>query len=351
MNNVYHKPQTNWIMEALDSEIINAEPILTSLRTQLQTFAVSPSVYLSRSQTNSQNNQPEPSIATQKENTQGIHEDVLPKILQLLGIRSMTLNSRHDLVPLATISVDIPKSASKQYQWQYIRSSFVIQELQSLFQNCRIIAFNDWSKLAAASDLWTGLLTDVIKPIEKKDLEFIFYLGDPQKKLSFQVDEVLDIISDFSYYGQVTFALDEGEAINLWRVLNGVHWDTPVTVQGYPDLKRKYVSIFQAMNIARLLIYSANNAILFTKLEQFALAHKQVASAIEMATDARLHFIKGFSIGLIHQLDMAHCLALGLIVFGSYGELRTSPDKKDLIAYINRWIDDLQKSETMPHHQ
>ncbi|QIP13842.1 hypothetical protein G8759_15095 [Spirosoma aureum] len=337
-------------MEALDSDIINAEPVLTSLRAQLQTFAISPDVYLSRSQTNSQNNQPEPSLTTRKVKTQGIHEGVLPKILQLLGIRSMILNSRHDLVPLATISVDIPKSASKQYQWQYMKSSDLIQELQSLFQNCRIIAFTDWSKLAAASDLWTGLLTDVIKPIGKQDLEFIFYLGDPQKKRSFQVDEILDIISDFSYYGQVTFALDEGEAIKLWMVLNGVHWETPVTVQSYRDLKRKYVSIFQAMNIARLLIYSANKAVLLTKLEQFALARKQVAPTIEMATDARLHFIKGFSIGLLHQLDMPRCLALGLIVFGSYGERRASPDKKDLIGYINRWIDDLQKSETLPHY-
>jgi hypothetical protein len=202
----------------------------------------------------------------------------------------------------------------------------VINELRSLFQHCQTIAFNDWSSLAGGSDLWDGLLADVIKPLGKTDFEFIFYLGDPLKKLSFQVDEALDIISDFSRYGRVTFAMDEGEAIKLWMVLNGVHSDTLVTDQRFPDLKRKYVSIFRRMNIARLLIYSANDAILFTKQAQFVLNRRKVAPAVEMATDARQNFIEGFSIGLLLQLDAVHCIALGLIVFGSYGELRTSQD-------------------------
>lgn len=338
-------------MEALDLERMNAVPVLTGLRAQLQAFAVLPSVYLSRSLTSNPNNGPGLSVANQNVDARGIHEAVLPEILQLLGIRSLTLNTMIDLAPLVRLGGDIPYIGSEREQWHYLRSNVVIQELRSLFQNCRTIAFNDWSSLAGASDLWTGLLTDVLKPIGKKDLEFIFYLGDPQEKFSFQVDEALDVIGDFSFCGQVTFALDEGEAIKLWMVLNGVHRDTPVTDQNPSDLKQKYVSIFRTMNIARLLIYSADNAILFTKHAQFVLIRKRVAQTIEMAADARQHFIEGFSIGLLLQLDMAHCIALGLIVFGSYGELGASPDQKDLIAYINRWIDDIQKPDTIYLYQ
>ncbi len=127
--------------------------------------------------------------------------------------------------------------------------------------------------------------------------------------------------------------------------------DMPVVNQNFPDLKRKYVSIFRTMNIARLLIYSADNAILFTKQQQFVLSRKKVAQFIEMATDARQNFIEGFSIGLLLQLDMARCLALGLIVFGTYGELKVRPDQKDIIDYTNRWIEDLQKPETLHLYQ
>jgi hypothetical protein len=348
MKGVRNKTPNNWIMEAFNLEIINAGPILTDLRSRIESFDVSPNLYLSRSQ---KDHQPDPSAAKPKINALGIHEAILPEILQLLGIRSLTLSARHDLGPLANLSVDIPNAASEPYLWRYVRNKVVIRELQLLFQNCQTIAFNDWSSLAGGCDLWDGLLSDVIKPIGKKDFEFIFYLGDPLTKLSFQVDEALDIISDFSLYGRVTFALDEGEAIKLWMVLNGVHSDTPVTNQNFPDLKRKYVSIFRRMNIARLLIYSANDAILFTKQAQFVLTRRKVAQAIEIAPDARQNFIEGFSIGLLLQLDLVHCLALGLIVFGSYGELRTSQDQKNLITYINRWIEDLQKPETMYLYQ
>jgi hypothetical protein len=335
-------------MEAFNLEILNPGPILMDLKSQLQAFTVLPNLYLSSSQPN---NQPDSSTANQEVNALGIHTAVLPEILQLMGIRSLTLNSIPDLAPLVSLSGDIPSAGSVRDQWRFLTSNAVTQVLQTFFRNCRTIAFNDWSSLAGASDLWNSLLTDVIKPIEKKDLEFIFYLGDPLTKLSFQVDEALDIISDFSLYGQVTFALDEEEAINLWRVLNGVQRDTPVSDRSFLDLKRKYISIFRTMNIARLLIYSTTDALLFTKQEQFILARKKVAPSIEIAADARQHFIEGFSLGLLLQLDMAHCLALGLIVFGSHGELRVHPDQNDLIAYINQWADELQKPETMYLYQ
>jgi len=335
-------------MEAFNLEIKNAGPILKNLRALLQNLVVSPGFYLSRLQRTHQIN---PLIVKQSANALGIHEVILPEMLQLLGIRSLTFNSMPDLAPLVRLSAEMPHAGSDRDRWRYVMSHLVNQEFRSLFRNCRTIAFTDWSVMAGASDLWTGLLTDVIKPIGRKDLEFIFYLGDPQGKLSFQVDEALDIISDFSFYGQVTFALDEREAINLWMVLNGVHQDTPVMDQRYPDLERKYVSIFRTMNISRLLIYSATNAILFTKQEQFVLQRKKVEPTIELAADARQHFIEGFSIGLLLQLDMAHCLALGLIVFGSYGERGDSPAQRDLIAYLDWWAEDNQKPETMYLYQ
>ena len=335
-------------MEALNLEIMNAGPILTDLRSTMQAFDVSSNVYLSLSRND---NQGDTSKSNPSINALGIKEIVLPEMLQLLGIRSLTLSTGHDLSPLAGLSVDIPNAASERYVWRYLKNEAVIRELRAVFQHCRTIAFDDWSSLAGASDLWNGLLTDVIKPLGKNDLEFIFYLGDPQEKLSFQVDEALDIISNFSVYGQVTFALDEAEAIKLWMILNGVHPGTPVAEQGFPDLKRKYFSIFRTMNIERLLIYSANNAILFTRQQQFVLTRRKVAPTIEMATDARQNFIEGFSIGLLLHLDMPQCLALGLIVFGSYGELNARPKQQDLLTYINLWIEELQKPATLYLYQ
>jgi len=335
-------------MELLNLEIINAGPVLADLRSRIQNFNATETVYLSRTSSENSENQSESVLGM---DAFSIEEFVLPGILRMMGIRSMTLSRLHDLAPLADFDLDMTNVAGERYLWHYMRNENVISELRSLFQHCRTIAFDNWSGIIGASDLWSGLLADVIKPIKKKDFEFVFYLGDPQKKLSFQVDEAIDIISDFSRYGQVTFALDENEALKLWRVLNGIELDTPVINQSIHDLNRKYISIFRTMNVTRLLIYSASKAIVFTKEQQFVLARKKIASTIEMAINARQNFVAGFSISLLFQLDMVHGLALALVVFESLGEQKKRLDQKDLLAHIDLWIEDLQKPESMYLYQ
>ncbi|GAB4029002.1 hypothetical protein [Spirosoma sp. KNUC1025] len=335
-------------MEIFDLEVINVRPILTELQSKIQTLNGAGNVYLDRLRALHTTN---PFRANSQMDEFGVSEHVLPNILQFLGIRSITLNKPHDLSKLDSLDFDTVQIASEQYSWQYFRNGLVIGELQALFKNSRIIAFDDWSRLVGFSDLWSGLLFDVIRPIEKFDLEFIFYLGDPQHKLTFQVDEAVDIISSFSTYGQVTLALDEEEALNLWKIFNGFHGDTARLEDTFIDLKRKYISLYRTMSISRLLIYSANEAIVLSKNEHFVLARHRVPESIELAPDARQNFIAGYCLGLLFRLDVAHCIALGLVVFGSAGELNSSPARQDLLVYIDRWIEDIQKPETIYLYQ
>ncbi|WP_420147046.1 hypothetical protein [Spirosoma sp.] len=335
-------------MEIFDLEVVNVRPILTELQSKIQTLNGAGNVYLDRLRAL---HTTIPFRASSQMDMFGITEQVLPNILQFLGIRSITLNKPHDLSKLDKFDFDTSQIASEPYSWHYLRNDALINELQALFKNCRIIAFDDWSRLVGASDLWTGFLFDVIKPIQKYDLEFIFYLGDPQHKLTFQVDEAVDIISSFSTYGQVTLALDEEEALNLWKIFNGFHGDTARMEDTFLDLKRKYISLYRTMSITRLLIYSANEAIVLSKNEHFVLVRQRVPQSLELAPDARQNFIAGYCIGLLFQLDVAHCIALGLIVFGSTGELNASPARRDLLVYIDRWIEDLQKPESMYLYQ
>lgn len=335
-------------MVTYNMEIKNTGPILSDLLTAIHNFNAEEHVYVSR-RISAEELATSPAYGSSL-NAFGIRELPLPEILNIFGIRSMTLNSIHDMEALYRLNLNAPAIIEKNV-WEFFKDDEVIKELQSLFRNCRTIAFDDWATLSDASILWDGLLKDVIKPLGKTDLEFIFYLGDPTKKLSFEVDEILDIISTFSLHGKVTFALDENEAIKLWMMLNGVETGTPVAEQASSDLKKKHFSIFRTMNVANLLIYSANDAMLYSDNQQFVLSRKKVDESIEIASDARQNFIAGYSIGVLMQLDIGHCIALGLIVFGSHGELKAMPELKDLYAYIQSWIQDLQKPEELHLYQ
>jgi hypothetical protein len=329
-------------------EIKNTGPILTDLLTAIGSFNAQQHVYVSRT---TPGEQVSSSPFHSSLSAFGIMELPLPGILNILGIRSLTLNSIHDLDAVFRLDVATPAVVSEKYILDFFKDDTVIKELRSIFGNCRTIAFDDWATLSGASGLWDALLTDIIKPLGKIDLEFIFYLGDPMKKLSFEVDEILDIISAFSAHGKVTFALDENEAIKLWMILNGVQQGTEVAEQSSADLKKKYFSIFRTMNVTRLLIYSANDAIVYSDGEQFALSRKRVAQNIEIASDARQNFIAGYSIGALMRLDIGHCIALGLIMFACLGELKSTPERKDLCDYIQNWMQDLEKPEQIQLYQ
>lgn len=339
-------------METLNLEILNPGPILTDMKGQLQTLAILPHYYLRRP---TPSGSPDFSIWDFGSNPLGVRETALPEVLQLMGIRSLTLSVRQDLGPLHRLSAGIPHTGNEQDKWRYLMSDDVTHVLQPFLRNCRTIAFHDWASLAGASGLWNSLLRGAIMPAGTQGLEFIFYLGDPLTQHTIQVEEAIGVIAGFSEYGQVTIALDESEAIKLWMVLNGVHEYGSVVKQTFPDLKRKYISIFRTINIDRLLVYSATQAMLFTRHTQLLLARKKVASSFEIAPEARDHFIEGFCVGLVRQMDVVRCLALGLIVFGARTEIPSGVERQDaargLLDYIDQWVGDLQQQEIMYLYQ
>ncbi|MDO3628798.1 hypothetical protein [Mucilaginibacter sp. BT774] len=332
-------------MQVYDIEIKNVLPILTDLVEAIRNFNDSKSIYLSRTYNSST---PDSGILKK---AFGIQEAKLPEFLANLGVRSLTLSSPFAEDAFSRSAVDIEAGSNKGDRWSEIKSEKLIYDLSKLFRACRTIAFDDWANVANSSDLWTGLLTDVIRPLQKKDLDFIFYLGDPAKKLSFEVDEILDIISEFSKHGKVTFCLDESEAVKLWMVLNGERPDSELKTFTPSDLKRKYFSIYKTMAVDQLLIYSVNDALVYSEDQQFVLTRKAIDYNIEIAKDARDNFVAGFAIGLIMQFDIKYCIALGLIVFGSHGEKNSNPDKDDLLAYIEKWLTDLNIEDTIKLYQ
>lgn len=271
----------------------------------------------------------------------GNNESIPAEFFAELGIRSVTLNKLHERFALPE-GVTLPmRRNTTQYRWHNFRNTPFLKNLKTVLKDCEVITFSDWAIVEGASQLWDGFLSDVIKPLHRKDLNFIFYLGDPAKKPTHEVDEIIDIISDFSIHGQVTFLLSENEALKLWMILHGHDPDQTHYHAKSPDLKEKYQSIFNTMSVNRLLIYSADHAILFSGQQQFELTRRATANR-KISQEVKDNFNAGYSLGLLLQLDISHCVALGLTVAGVYLETGTSPDREALLSYIKRWIGELE---------
>lgn len=272
--------------------------------------------------------------ATSSSNGFRYKEGALPLFLQAGGLRSMTVVGMDDLDTELAAAAAIADQEAKA-PGSLLRHPGMVGHLQNIFQHACTVAFADWALFASASDCWDALLTQVIKPAKRKDHEFIFYLGDISGTPVFLVDEMIDIIGEYARYGKVTFILDQQEMLRLWQGLNGVR---RTSGDSWPfDYEEKYRALFNAMNIHDLVVYAANGVSLYAKDQRFNLNRRILPGSIENSGHARNDFINGYSMGLSLRLDIAQCIALGIVYYSARGEYKDTPNREMLLNYIRTW--------------
>ncbi len=180
---------------------------------------------------------------------------------------------------------------------------------------CQIVGFTDWAAMQDGTGLWDGLYTDVIKPLKKRDFHFVFHLGDVTNKVVYDIDEVLDIIGDYSAYGKVTLMLDNEEAGGLWSKLNGSDTDTVHAAYGSPRASEKYRSLFNTMRVDSLVVVHGYNVVQLSGEGRFALPGMPPLNS-DPARGKTL-FSSGYGMGLLLALGPWHRMGLGLAFAGA----------------------------------
>ena len=225
---------------------------------------------------------------------------------------------------------------------QKLKSDFQVKDINRILEQCKVISFARWANSEDASQLWDRLRTNVIKPIGRKDFEFIFYLGDMEQKPVYEIDEILDIISEFSSSGRVTLVLTDREATTLWKRLNGKGDNLELSFAGINDHELRY--IFNTIKIERLLVYAPDHRI--TILSRGGVMEMSGPHLHHTNTQysAQNYFDAGYILGLLLQLSTAHCAAIGLTLASAYLRNEVIHDFKTLVAHIQDWIRELNKT-------
>ena len=199
----------------------------------------------------------------------GIYEQIPGKFWERLGIRRLTLDHFQCKPAIPDDWYSGNEEAGKLLgRWNKIKNDGLIKDLSVIFSCCSIIEFADWSGVDDASGFWDGLYSDVIKSLEKRDFQFIFHLGDMAKKLIFEIDEVLDIMGDYSSHGKVTLVLDDHEADRLWCRLNGSP-DAFMAGLESSTAGERYLFLFNTMSIDVLRVLHGCRVVQLSRDGQF----------------------------------------------------------------------------------
>ena len=272
-------------------------------------------------------------------NSMGSYEALPPEFFNGFGIGRLILDSPHGRLSLSEKDfIDNINKNRAALRWRDLKTDLMMEDLKMLFANCQIVEFANWSDVANASDIWDNLRRDIIMPLKRNDFEFVFYLGDAAKKMTFEVDEILDIISDYSLHGKVTLMLDEQHAANMWEIRNGRN-SSHAGFSTSPGLKEKSRCLFDLMDISHLIIDSFPATLSFSRQSQFEITPEK---RFEKSGGGREYFDVGYILGLILKNDLLHSTILGLAVSDLYAEKGCKPDSKMLIDYIEKYKGEIE---------
>jgi len=242
------------------------------------------------------------------------------------------------------------------YDWNLIRKNCDLDKVRKTAQGLQLFALLDWANLPHATSIWQQFHDKIVKQSGKKDYYFIFDLCDPSKKSAQEIDELIDLISSYSYYGNVTLGLNENETNKIWMALTG-YPETQI-----PSLEIAGRFIYQAMNIATLLIHPIDRTLVFTnsmtpviipksskepRLKPIILEMRgHVVTKPKILTGGGDNLNAGYCLGLLAGYEIHYCMLLGMAASGAYIQRGVSPNIGELIEYIDNWIIKLTHKKT-----
>jgi hypothetical protein len=215
--------------------------------------------------------------------------------------------------------------------WEKVKSRIGMAKLKEIYLNSHLVAIVDWVNLPHASDIWQGLLEDIVMPSGSIGKKFFFDLCDPSRKSNKEIREALQVISRYSEFGEVTLGLNENETNIVFDAFENT---------GEKDFstEEKAKGIFDNMTIACLLIHPVNRSFAITQKGIVQKKGKLVAEP-KILTGGGDNFNAGYVLGCLLDLEMEERLLLGMGCSGAYIQNGKSPDLSELAEYLETWIE------------
>lgn len=212
-----------------------------------------------------------------------------------------------------------------QMGWQAIVEKIGLDTLIQLFSNSDLWAILNWSEIDASSNIWRGLLTDVVPKCQPENPAIAFFdLSDCSKRSDEAILEMLDLLQQFSKNAQVILSLNNNEARRLLSCF------TPLSPQ---DLAEIGAMLYPHLQLPTLLIHSSQQSFTFSTQGLFSCTSFWTAHP-KLSTGAGDHFSAGMAAAQLMQLDWESTLIFANAVAGCYVRSGISPTLDEVVRFL-----------------
>ena len=223
----------------------------------------------------------------------------------------------------------------KDVNWNKIKEKVGVEKLTSIIDSSTLVGLENWTMLPYMTQIWKGLINEVLPNLNKKDNKYIFFdLADPENRLKSDVLEALSLLKEFSSKFNVILGLNEKEAYEIGEIFGVTSQENKI------PLKNLIIELYKRLSINTLVIHPVKEACAVCNGKYYYTPGPYEPNP-KLTTGAGDNFNAGFCFGQVLGLSTQLSLVLGTATSGYYVRNAKSPTLKDIITFLNYWENSL----------
>ncbi len=197
------------------------------------------------------------------------------------------------------------------------------------WQSARFVAMVNWTMLPYLTEVWRQIQSDIAQENDERKTLF-FDLADPEKRTASDVREALLTLAKFQEKHDVILGLNEKEAGHAADAL-----DLPMPDEDSHEgrMMRFATAIRERLQIDTCVVHPTQFAAA-CDASGACVASGPFTAQPKISTGAGDHFNAGFCAGRLAGLNLQQSLQTGVATSGYYVRNAQSPDRAQLIEFL-----------------
>lgn len=215
-----------------------------------------------------------------------------------------------------------------EVNWDELIKAVPVPKLTELIEGIQLIASNNWTMLTGMNSILKGLKEILITT--KTNPYFFIDLADPQKRTKADIREVLEIIHDLAIHAKVILSMNKRESELIAEILN----------INEEDILERAKALKNKLDIDYIVIHPVEGAAVASEYDE-GWVNGPYTPNPKITTGAGDNFNAGFCNGLLSGLKPTEALISGVFTSGYYVRNAKSPNRKELVDFIQSQISQL----------